>query len=143
MPLGDREPAPPDLEKRHQQLSREWLRFALVDQSALLKEPHTRFTRLRALHESVVQEDMTEFLCEDPSPFLFRGESVVAVENDRALAGKVADGPSDPIEEDTLNNGHTSKVDDGFNVDRGPLDRSETLILLGGPVWARTRISRL
>jgi len=46
---------------------------------------------------------------------------MVTVEDDRSSASNVTDGPSDPIEEDTLNNGYTSKVDDGCNIDGGTL----------------------
>jgi len=116
MLLGDRKPAPPDLEKRHQEFSRKGSGFTFVEDSPLLEEPHRRLAGCRTLYELVAQQDVTEFLSEDPSSFLFRGEPMVAVEDDRALTGNVTDGPSDPIEEDPLNNGHTSKVDDRLHI---------------------------
>jgi len=42
---------------------------------------------------------------------------VVAVKDDRTLAGDVADGPSDPVDEDALDNGYAGEFDDGLNVD--------------------------
>jgi hypothetical protein len=46
---------------------------------------------------------------------------MVTVEDDRALAGNVIDGPSDPIDKDTFDDRNSSKVNDGFNVDGGSL----------------------
>jgi hypothetical protein len=38
------------------------------------------------------------------------------IEDDRSSAGNVADGPSDPIEGNTLNNGHAGEVDDDVDA---------------------------
>jgi hypothetical protein len=46
---------------------------------------------------------------------------MTAVEDNRALAGNVADGPSDPIDKDTFNDRNAGKIDDTLNVNRGPL----------------------
>ncbi len=96
MLLGDREPAPPDLEERHQQLCCEGAGLTFIQKTTFLEKPDRRLAGLRALHELVAQEDVTEFLSEDPAAFLLGGEPVVAVENDRTLAGNVTDGPADP-----------------------------------------------
>ncbi len=53
---------------------------------------------------------------QDPPPFLFRGESVAAVEDDRPLAGDVADGAAHPVNENTLHDRNAGKVDDRLHV---------------------------
>jgi hypothetical protein len=121
MLLGDCEPVPPDFEERHQKFCRKGPGLAFVEDSPFLKNSHRRLAGCRTLHELMTEQDMPEFLGQDPPSFLFRGESVAAIEDDRALAGNVADSSSDPIEENTLNNGHTREVDDGCNIDGGTL----------------------
>ena len=61
---------------------------------------------------------MTEFLGEDQPSFLFREEPVVAVEDDRALAGDVADRAAHPVNENTLHHRNAGKVDDRLHVHR-------------------------
>jgi len=50
----------------------------------------------------VAQQDVTEFLGQDPTSLLFRGEAVMAGEDDRPLAGNVSDGTAHPVDEDTF-----------------------------------------
>jgi hypothetical protein len=59
---------------------------------------------------------VAEFLGENPPSFLLRGEPMAPVEDDRSLAGNIADGPADPVDKDPLDNGHARKVDDHLHV---------------------------
>ncbi len=43
---------------------------------------------------------------------------MVPIEDDRSSASNVADGPSDPIDEDTLNDRNAGKFDDRLHVYR-------------------------